>query len=178
MHVTGGHYATWAQFLDRWAAGEPLDPAALPPLTPDDLTGDSWERLATRIGDALSRRLQAWSDVLTNDMSTAVDDFGYGRALQRARAPLAGIRGLAATPALPPELSAKFLAAVDGKIRDTQRQLEEQVERLRRDGVPRPIVEARLRAIRDNQLTTATHGPPVAGDPWAAAHGARRRIVS
>ncbi len=180
MHVRGGGYQAWADFLDRWAAGEPLDPATLPALASDDFTADSWQRLADRIVAAVAQRLTAWSEALSRELTAASDEFAAARALNHARWSLPPIRALAGAAALPAELREKFVDLVDTTIRSTQRQLDEQMDRARRSGAPREAVEARLRTIRENPLTAVTTGGHVTGAGWAAADPAarpRRRVI-
>jgi hypothetical protein len=179
--VNGGSYEAWAAFLDQWAAGESLDPAALPKLAPEDFTSDSWQRLVDRVTDALSQRLKAWSGTLERELSSARDEFTAGRALNHARWSLPPIRAVAASPALPEELGKRLLDLVDTQIRSTQQQLDEQMERLRRSGAARTAVEARLRTIRENPLTAVTDGTGghATGDGWATDPTAtpRRRVI-
>jgi hypothetical protein len=181
MWVNGGLYEVWAAFLDRWGAGEALDPAKLPKLVPEDFTSDSWQRLVDRVAEALSRRLKSWSDTLSRELSAATDEFTAARALNHARWSLSPIRAVAASPALPAELSTRLLGLVDTQIRSTQRQLDDQTERLRRSGVPPVAVEARLRTIRENPLTAVTDGTggQATGDGWAVDPTAtpRRRVI-
>jgi hypothetical protein len=178
VYVSGGRYEAWAAFLDRWGAGEPLDPATLPPLDPQHFAGDSWARLMDRISAALATRLQAWSDALSEAMAGVDDEFGVARALVHARWALPGIRALTRTPALPEAVRAQLDASVDGALRSMQEQLERGVERMRAAGRPRAQVEARLRTIRENPLTAAA-APARAADPWAAdpAAAPRRRVI-
>ncbi len=180
----GGRYQRWADFLDRWGHGEPLDPAHLPPLHPEDFTPDSWQRLVDRISDALSTRLQTWADVLSRELGHAPDEFSAARALGHARANLRSIRALAGHPALPSDLGARLVEMIDSQITAVQRTLDEQVDAMRRSAVNRTVVEARLRTLRDNSLavvvgedaTRPTDGPP---DAWAGdpANPPRRRVV-
>ncbi|MEV6846199.1 hypothetical protein [Actinoplanes sp. NPDC051411] len=160
MWVTGGAYQAWTDFLDRWAAGEPVDPAHLPPLVPEGFDGDTWARLGTRISEALDRRLVTWSETLARELGGARDEFAAGHALNQARKGLAPIRALAATPAMPSELRRQLAPLIDGQVGQVQEQLEESINRMRRAGRPSTTVEARLRTIRDNPLTVAaTPGP-------------------
>jgi hypothetical protein len=179
MWLIGGHYEAWATFLERWGAGESLDPASLPPITTEDLAGDSWQRLVDRITAALSQRLRTWSDTLSREISGARDEFSAARALNHARWSLPPIRALAGAEALPAEFSTRLLALVDEQIRDSQRQLDEQTDRMRRSGLPHSAVEARLRTIRDNPLTALTAGAHVTDAGWAADPAARprRRVI-
>jgi hypothetical protein len=181
MYVQGGQYAAWADFLDQWGAGNTLDPATLPAIEPADFHADSWERLSGRILDALAKRMKTWSEVLTRELSTADDEFAAARALTHARWSLLPIQALAGAQGLPEELRAKLTEMVDTQIRSGQRQLDESVERLRRSGVPRASVEARLRTIRDNPLTAVTDrsNRHVTPDAWAADPLAtpRRRVI-
>jgi hypothetical protein len=180
MWVHGGLYEAWADYLDRWGGGEQLDPATLPKLAPEDLAGDTWERLVDRITAALSKRLTSWSDTLGRELSGATDEFAAARALGHARWSLAPVRAFAAGPALPDELRTRLIDLVDTQLRSTQRQLDDQVQRLLSTGTPRAAVEARLRTIRDNPLTAVTGGGAVvAGGGWDADPGAtpRRRVI-
>jgi hypothetical protein len=178
----GGRYEDWATFLERWGAGEPVDAGGLPRLTPDDFTGDSWERLTDRLTAALSQRLQSWADALGRAVNEARDEFSVGRALTAGRGGLRPIRVLAAHPALPAELTGRLLDLVDQQVRSAQRSLEEQVERMRRTGASRSAVEARLRTIRDNSLSVVTTETPAGtGTPHGWSAGApvatRRRVI-
>jgi hypothetical protein len=181
--ASGGLYQQWAAFLDRWGAGEDVDPATLPPVSPEDFTGDGFERLANRLTAAVSRRLGAWAKALNNGMAAA-DEFTVARALGHARWGLRPIRALAAHDGLPAELSARLLAAVDDQVRSAQQSLEDQVERMRRNGADRQAVEARLRTLRDNAVTTVTTESPAGGPAarpgeWSAeaSTSTRRRII-
>jgi hypothetical protein len=181
VYVQGGHYAAWAAFLDRWGAGESLDPATLPALEPADFAADSWQRLVDRVTEAISRRLSAWSDTLSRELGGSPDEFSAARVLNHARWSLVPIRALAGTPALPEDLRTRLVDLVDTQIRSTQRQLDESVERMRRSGVPRAALEARLRTVRDNPLTAVGDGANghLTGAAWAADPLAtpRRRVI-
>ncbi|MEV4352041.1 hypothetical protein AB0J83_46910 [Actinoplanes sp. NPDC049596] len=179
MFVTGGHYQAWATFLERWGAGENLDPATLPPLTPADFAGDSWQRLADRITGALDQRLTAWSDTLARELPAARDEFAAARALNHARWSLPPIRALASAPAIPEELRHKLVEMVDNLVAAVQQQIDEQVQGLRSSGAPSSAIEARLRTVRDNPLTAVTRGPHVTGDGWGGDPTAtpRRRVI-
>jgi hypothetical protein len=179
MWGSGGAYREWAEFLERWAAGEAADPATLPALTPADFAGDSWARLTERITGALDRRLVAWGETLTRELAGARDEFAAARALNHARWGLPPIRALASAPAIPPELRDRLTGLVDSQIEAAQRQLDESAQRLRRDNVPRGAAEARLRTIRDNPLTVVTAGPHTTGAGWDAGpvDRPRRRVL-
>jgi hypothetical protein len=186
MWDTTGLYATWADFLERWGAGEQLDPSVLPQLKQEDFAGDSWERLARRLGNAVGARLNLWSQGLNRGTSEARDEFEVGRALASARLGLRTIRALAAHPGMPVELRTALLESVDRQVHQAQQTLESQVEDDRRRGVPRSAVEARLRTLRDNRLTVVTsdgtaEAPPVEAvtPTWAVDPNVtrRRRVV-
>ncbi|MDG4762716.1 hypothetical protein O7632_01085 [Solwaraspora sp. WMMD406] len=188
MYGTGGHYRAWAEFLDRWGRSEPADPGQLPQLAETDFTGDSWERLTNRITGAISQRLESWAAALTRAMGQARDEFTVARSLGHARWELESIRAVAGHHGLPVGLRDRLVDMVDRQVRSAQQSLEEQVDRLRRDGVDRRLVETRLRTLRDNPLTVRpTTPPPVsAPTPAPAAEAAwstdlsvrpRRRIV-
>jgi hypothetical protein len=181
--ANGGLYNDWVTFLDRWRAGEPVDPGGLPALAPEDFTGDSWERLVNHLTAALSQRLQSWADALTRALGASADEFVVARALTHARWGLQPIRALAGHPGLPADLTVRLLDAVDTQVRSAQRSLEDSVERMRRSGADRSAVEQRLRTVRDNALTGSggpvAGGPPVGADAWAADPSAtpRRRVI-
>ncbi len=179
MWVTGGHYQTWASFLERWTTGERIDPAGLPRLTPEDLAGDSWQRLVDRITAALDKRLTTWTETLSRELSAARDEFTAARALNHARWGLPPIRELAAAPGLPEELRARLIDLVDTQVASVQKQIDDQVQRLRSAGVPNAAVEARLRTVRDNPLTAVVRAPHVTGEGWAGDPTAtpRRRVI-
>jgi hypothetical protein len=184
MWAGGGLYNSWAEFLDRWGTGDrTVDASALPSLQREDFLGDSWERLANRITDALGKRLRLWAETLGRATGAARDEFTVSRALADAHAGLRPIRALAAHPGLPPDLAAKLLEAVDRQIRAAQESLEDQVESMRRTGSDRRAVEDRLRTIRDHPLTSLLNeaapaqsapGPAWSIDPTTPP---RRRIV-
>ncbi|MEU7796759.1 hypothetical protein ACGFKZ_27260 [Micromonospora tulbaghiae] len=176
MYATGGHYAAWAAFLENWAAGANPDPAALPAIADDDLHGDNWERFVLRLTDALSQRLQAGADLLSRELSGARDEFQAARAMHDARARLAPIRAVAGHPGLPGELRQRLVDVTEARVRSLQTSLEDQIVRLERTGTPRPAVEARLRTVRENAITTTPAAP---GGGWdiAPTHRPMRRVI-
>ncbi|MGI5152317.1 hypothetical protein ACQEVC_39090 [Plantactinospora sp. CA-294935] len=180
----GGQYAAWASFLERWAAGEQVDPDTLPALEPADFPGDGWERLTNRISDALSRRLRSWSQALARSMTQSRDEFEAARALGHARWSLQPIRALAGHPGLPTELAGKLVEAVDRGVRAAQQSLVDDLDLARRAGLDERIVQARLRTVRDNPLTVLVGQPAEAGPPgptgWYAdpTRTTRRRIIA
>jgi len=180
MWLTGGAYQAWTGFLQRWSEGGTEDPASLPRLAPEDFAGDTWARLMDQITAALDRRLIAWSDTLSRELGGARDEFAAARALNHARWGLPPIRALTTAPGLPEEVRTRLLGLVDGQIRSVQEQIDDQVQGMRRRGVPAAAVEARLRTVRQNPLTAvlgeshATGGGWDAADPGAAP---RRRVI-
>lgn len=179
----GGPYETWVDFLRRWAAEENPDPAALPSLAREHFPGETWERFALHLGEALDNRLKAWSARLTEALLAAPDEFSAGRELAQARAGLLTVRAVAGHPGLPESLRTRFGELVDGQITDLQRQLERGLDDLAAaNGSDPRWVEQRRRTLRDNALT-ATLTSPVTGpaDPWAGTHAAdrpRRRVIT
>ena len=166
MWITGGAYHTWAGFLQRWGDGAPADPATLPPLAPEDLAGDTWERLMNKLTGALDKRLSAWSETLSRELSAAADEFAAARALDHARWGLPPIRALAAAPALPEAVRGRLTELIDNQIRSAQEQIDRQVRRMRHNGVPSAAVEARLRTVRDNPLTAVLGPAHATGGGW------------
>ncbi len=179
MWGDGGHYHRWASFLERWGAGEQVDPATLPALSPQDFTGDSWERFTLRLTDALSKRLQLWADELTRAMGEARDEFGVARALGQSRSGLRTVRALAAHPGIPEELRSRVAELMDRQVRSAQKSLEDQVDSMRRSGVSHRDVEARRRTIRDNSLLAVTREEtlPVQNAQSDGERPARRRVI-
>jgi hypothetical protein len=184
----GGAYNAWVAFLDRWAAGELVDPAGLPALHDGLFSGDGMARVTNRLTDAVSDRMRLWADRLTRAIGDARDEFSIARALTQARDGLRAVRVLTCHPGLPADLSTGLIDLVDRQVRAMQTSLEEQVERLRQGGAPRHQVEARLRTMRDNALTAVLAepaGPPgpsatsVPPPGWAAdpAAQSRRRVI-
>ncbi|MFG2317998.1 MULTISPECIES: hypothetical protein [Streptomyces] len=181
----GGPYETWVDFLRRWAAEENPDPAALPPLAQEDFPGETWERFALHLGEALDTRLKSWAERLSEAVLAAPDEFSAGRELAQARAGLQTVRAVAGHPGLPETLRTRFRELVDGQITDLQRQLERRLDDLAAaNGSDPRWVEQRRRTVRDNALT-ATLSPspshPGTADPWAQTHTAdrpRRRVVT
>ena len=179
MWINEGTYHAWAAFLQLWGAGGSGDPATLPRLAPEDLAGDTWARLMDRITAALDQRLTAWSETLSRELGTARDEFAAARALNHARWGLPPIRALAAAPGLPGDVRDRLLGTVDAQIRSVQDQIDKQVRGMRRAGVPATAVEARLRTVRENPLTTVLGAAPATGAGWLADPTAapRRRVT-
>lgn len=180
----GGAYQAWVDFLRRWAAREPVDPAALPVLTDGQYDAATWVRLSAHLTGALNDRLVAWADSLVRALDHARDEFSYGRELAQARAGLREVRAVAAHPGLPEELRTELLRLVDRQIPHVQEQLEHQLEEEARRGTDQRLLERRRRTLRDNALTgvlgTAPPATATAPDPWAAdvpGSPPRRRIV-
>lgn len=177
----GGPYQTWVDFLRRWRAQEPADPATLPPIEASDLTQDALLRLSEQLSVAIDARLQAWARLLSRTLSEAPDAFRAAQALVDGRAAVQAIRELAAHPGLPAGITSVLAATVDTQIRNAQDELERAVDQMRRDGVDRAFVEDRLRVIRDNSLTAAIAAPGAgARQPGAWPSGpsdGRRRVI-
>ena len=180
----GGAYQTWVTFLHAWAAGEPVDPAALPALRQEDFDADTWVRLTTHVVTAFGARLARWSEGLVRALNEARDEFGFGRELAQARTGLRSVRALAAHPGLPESLRSKLGELVDEQIPRLQAQLEQNLEDEARRGADARFVERRRRTLRDNALTAVLKSPEAApappADPWASyAPGAptRRRVL-
>jgi hypothetical protein len=188
----GGPYETWVEFLRRWAAEEPVDPGALPPLAQEHFPGETWERLLLHLGEALDTRLRSWSERLVEAMLVASDEFSAGRALTQARTGLRTVRAVAGHPGLPESTRTRLAELVDGQITDLQDQLERNLDGLAaRTGADPRWVEQRRRTLRDNRLTAVLAGqqppPPAVGtstpaapDPWSHDPTARprRRVVT
>jgi hypothetical protein len=168
--------------LRRWGAGEHVDASALPALSTEDFDPDQWVRLADRLGEALTQRLTSWARGLARAVSEARDEFEVGRALTQARTGLRAIRAVAAHPGLPADVTRMFVESVDVQVRSAQRMLEQQAEDLRRTGTDRAAVEARLRTLRSNALTSVLDGRDAFGqggfDPWLSRpEPSRRRVI-
>lgn len=168
MWITGGAYHAWTGFLQQWGDGAPADPATLPPLAPEDLAGDTWERLMNQLTGALDKRLSAWSETLSRELGAAADEFAAARALDHARWGLPPIRALAGAPGLPEAVRARLTELVDNQIRSAQEQIDRQVRQMRHSGVPSAAVEARLRTVRDNPLTAVLGPAHATGGGWDA----------
>ncbi|WP_329570760.1 hypothetical protein [Streptomyces sp. NBC_01361] len=180
----GGPYETWVDFLRRWSAEEPADPAAVPALTRQDYETETWERLVEHFAAALDKRLQAWADRLVRAMAAADDEFTAGRELAQARAGLHTVRALAGHPGLPADLREQFTGLVDREIGELQAQLEQHLDRMAQNGADPRWTEQRRRTLRDNGLTAvsaqaAAPDTESAQDPWAGSppDRPRRRIV-
>ncbi|MEY9993897.1 hypothetical protein ABIE67_005929 [Streptomyces sp. V4I8] len=193
----GGGYQAWVDFLRRWAAFEPVDPAALPTLTQEHYDADTWVRLTNHLTGALDTRLVAWAEALVRALGQARDDFSYGRELAQARVGLRSVRALAGHPGLPESLRTRLTELIDRQIPQLQAQLEQNLDDELRRGADVRLVERRRRALRDNALTVvldqsppqASAPPPATGardsapaappDPWAYDPAAppRRRIA-
>ncbi|MEU3658295.1 hypothetical protein AB0E77_00810 [Streptomyces sp. NPDC032940] len=183
----GGAYQAWVDFLRRWAAREPVDPAALPSLTDEHFDADTWVRLGSHLTGAFNTRLGSWADALVRALDQARDEFSYGRELTQARAGLREVRALAGHPGLPESLRTELLRLVDQQIPQVQEQLEQQLAEEERRGADRRLLERRRRTLRDNALTGVLTPPPPTEpatpgvpDPWAAdvpGSPPRRRIV-
>lgn len=182
MWLSGGAYQAWATFLERWAQGDAAGMDRLPVVDPEKLNAETMTRLANRLVDALSTRLQAWADSLTRALSAESDEFSVGRSLTQARVGLVAVRSLAGHPGLPEELRRQLLDIVDRVVESAQQQLEKDVDRLGQLAGYRQM-EARRRTIRDNSLTAAPDVAPDASAPapdaWYVDPGVRtpRRII-
>ncbi|MER5206601.1 hypothetical protein [Streptomyces sp. NPDC002825] len=181
----GGPYGEWAEFLRRWAAGESVDPARLPPISAEAYDGDTIARLTAHLVQALGTRLQAWADALTRAMNAVTDEFEAGRELAQARNGLRPIRALAGHPRLPEQLRGRLTEVVDQQIVQVQEQLERLLEEAAGEDPGADWVEERRRTLRDNRLTAVLDAPapqqssgPTA-DPWTydPAAAPRRRVL-
>lgn len=182
MWLRGGTYETWAAFLERWATGDDDGVHALPQIRPGDFNAETMARFTNRITGAMSKRLQAWADLLTRAIATHPDEFSVGRTLSQARVGLRGVRALAVHPGLPQELRTQLTRMLDEQIGSVQDQLEQDVDRMARQGAGERAVEARRRTIRDNALTAVVAEAPGTYDRsagWSVDPGAksRRQIV-
>jgi hypothetical protein len=153
MWDRGGHYALWADSLERWGRGDPVDLPGLPALRPEDFPPDTWGRFAQRLGDATSARLAQWGTALENAMRGARDVFEVGRALAQSRHGLRAVRAVTEVAGLPEDLRGRLLEQIDRNVKSMQQQLEDQVQRERTVGASSRLVEARLRTLRENRLT-------------------------
>lgn len=161
----GGAYGAWVEFLRRWAAAEPVDPAGLPALDQERFAGETWVRLSTHLTGALSTRLQDWADRLSRALAAAADEFSAGRELTQARVGLQRIRAVAGHPGLPPGVREQLSNMVDGQIENVQVQLEQSLDDLARGGLDPRRVEERRRTLRENPLTQVLTGPPPPQNP-------------
>lgn len=171
-------YLSWARTLDEWADGTRPDPLQLPPLSPDDLPADTWQRLLARIASAVDRRLQGGLDLMVREVNDAADEFSVGRALTRGRDVLRSVRSVVTHPSLPADFRARMATLMDEHTRRLQEELERGVRALLADGADPHAVETRRRTLRDNPLTAVLSepsAPPPAG--WYEPTG-RRRIVT
>lgn len=176
MWGDGGTYGAWSSYLRTWskALGTP-DGSRLPAVAPADFTPETWVRLTDQIVDALNARLRLWSDAVSTDVSAATSEIAAGRALVHGRVGIGAVLGLADHPSLPADLRAQLRALVEQQIRSMQRSLEDQLDRLGRQGATRDQVEQRRRTFRDNALTAVLSAGPAASavpagvDAWAAA---------
>ena len=164
-------YAAWVGFLDQWAEGADPDPSGLPRLAVDDMLPATWDRLLSRITDAVGTRMQRWADALTAALSAAGDEFSAGRALAQARPGLRRARALVAHPGLPEEVRDALTGLVDDLARRLQTDLERDLDAAG-DRVDPAQLEARRRTLRDNPLTAVLVEPDA---PWqqAPTQGAR-----
>jgi hypothetical protein len=185
MWLTGGVYHDWATFLERWSSGDSGDSGGiggLPRVDPEELNAETLVRLAHRIVDAMTKRLQTWCDLLTRAIAAAPDEFSAGRALAQARTGLRSVRALADHPSLPAELRDRLQEMVDRQVVAAQQMLEDDLARMSAGSADPRLVESRRRTIRDNPLTAvfndtaASHCRPADWflDPAAPTH---RRII-
>ncbi|MEU3573326.1 hypothetical protein AB0E96_33605 [Kitasatospora sp. NPDC036755] len=177
---SGGSYRAWADFLERWARGAPEAAEGLPPLVLEDFPEDTRERFRVRVTEALTRRLQDWSDALTAALNAAPDEFGAGRALAQARTGLRAVRALAEHPGLDEEFRTRLTEVVDERIRRFQTDQEGELDRLAALDVDPGWLEERRRTLRDNPLTAViAETAPASRDGWSYDPAAppRRRIV-
>ncbi|WUH90493.1 hypothetical protein OG900_10575 [Streptomyces sp. NBC_00433] len=177
-----GPYHAWADYLENWAAGA-VDLTTPPALAPEDLPQDGWQRLLTRIDQAVSSRLQAWADALVAALSEAPDEFSAGRALAQSRAGLRQVLLLTRVPSLPEDFRSQMAQAVGKQVQRVQFDLERELDRAVTAGLDARWVEARRRTLRDNPLTAVLSAEPAAAETpapaWSydPAGGGRRRVV-
>ncbi|MEU1557719.1 hypothetical protein AB0G86_21210 [Streptomyces scabiei] len=174
----GSDYQTWARTLDRWADGEQPDPLHLPPLSPDSLPADTWQRLLTRIAAAVDRRLQDGLDLMVREVNDAADEFSVGRALTRGRDVLRSVRSVITHTSLPADFRRRMAGLMDDHTRRLQDELERGVQALLAEGADPHAVETRRRTLRDNPLTAVLSepsAPPPVG--WYEPTGGRRIVT-
>jgi hypothetical protein len=149
MHPSGG-YAAWCGWLDAFAAGADLDPAAL--CRVDDSLGPAmFGRLVDRINEAFLARVGGWNETLTRRLGAAV---ASGRGVREVGAVLFGARlalrpifALADSPLLREGIGSGLRAALGEALASAQRGLEESVRQ-----VPDRREEL-LMVIREQSLT-------------------------
>lgn len=179
----GGRYRAWVDQMEDWADGTAPSLPDPPPLAPDQLPADAWQRLYVRVGEAVGRRLQSWADALSKALAAAPDEFSAGRTLAQSREGLRQVRAAASHPGMPEEFRVRLLASVDTQIRRLQDEIEAQCDALTTGGADPRWTEARRRTLRDNRLTRVLDEDPAAAAHSAAATwsydpaGTRRRIV-
>ncbi|HEU5334033.1 MAG TPA: hypothetical protein VFU73_14740, partial [Actinocrinis sp.] len=166
-------YQQWADYLERWGENKPCDASTLGALDLEDFLPDTWERLNRRFTAAVSRRLELWGRDLNRAMSSAADEFSFGRTLQQGRAGAHAIRALAVDPRLPEPLRGQLAGQVDKALEQTQKNLKRDVERQRDRGDSARLVERRLRTLADNPLTAVTT-QSLARESATEAKGRRR----
>lgn len=179
----GGRYQAWVDRMEEWAGGGGAAVPDPPPLDPDQLPADAWQRLYVRVGEAVGRRLQNWADALARALAAAPDEFSAGRTLAQSREGLRQVRAAASHPGLPEEFRVRLLASVDTQIRRLQEQVEAQCDAAPAGGADPRWTEARRRTLRDNRLTLVLDEDPAVATREAAAAwsydpaGGRRRVV-
>lgn len=150
----GGLYAAWCDYLDRWSTATRALDQHPPPLRPEDFESSTWERLLTRIQDAVSSRLDRWSATLVRSTSAAADAFTFGRALIQAREGLRLILALTELEELPELLANELRKQIAQVITSAQQQLLDQAQRAERLDVGGSSgAGLQLGQIRSNPLT-------------------------
>lgn len=154
--VGGSAYETWALTLKAWGTDPTTPLAHLPLLDAAVLSQATFNRLFSRIDDAMTAMMQAWQVTFVASIEAAATPHDLAVALVAARRALARRVQLARHPGLPTEVQDVLEKDTARALDEVQRQLEESVRRPSRLGrVDNASTEMMLRALRDNPLTRA-----------------------
>lgn len=146
-------YEVWVRRLRQWQRDPSTPLHDLPVLEHDTFTPATYQRLLTHIEKALETVTARWSARLAEAFGRASVGHDLARDLVGLRPMLARRVQLAHHPHLPPALSDALRRECSETLSRLQSQLEEEVERLGRDGrLSRTDTDQLLRTVRDNSL--------------------------
>ena len=162
-------YAEWLPLLDRFRGG---DNSALEEMRNGKIewTNVVAERWTRQVAECLNARLDALSKQFQRGFDNARSDyFAVSNVLLVTRRALTPLRAFVAMPSMPSELRDHLQTELDRWISGTQKNLEDQAEKVRTD-------QGRLlKTMRDHSLTVPVGAAPVA--PVAPVAGTDPPVV-
>jgi hypothetical protein len=144
-----GRYATWSDWLDRFARGEDPDRSELPQMSGEQLGATAAERFSRRCEEAVNRRLDLWTISFRAACGHArsIEDFRF--VMKDARRRLDPLRDLIASELVFDSLRDALSESVESALDGAQTDLEDSA---RRAGDQTELI---LKIVRDQPLTRA-----------------------